>query len=141
MRIFSAKVASLILMVLLSSGVCAQQIFKCKNLASGRFEFTNSPCGGATAGEEVRSRNNTIEGHRGTPASSRAPQRTQSDLQAERIDSKACESAKLDYDVTVGSAGNSKAFIEAKRSFMYGACGMREPNRTTTNINTRIVVR
>lgn len=141
MKIFAVKVASLFLMIVFSGGVCAQQIFKCKNLVSGKFEFTNSPCGGATAGEEVKPRNNTIERPWVAPAPSIAPQRTQSDLQAERVDSRACESAKLDYDVTVGSAGNGRALIEAKRSFMYGACGMGEPNKTTTNINTRIIVR
>lgn len=56
--------------------------------------------------------------------------------QPDRIDRAACEKARRDYDVAVSSITYSKAARQAKREQMYGACGMREPDKT--NINVRV---
>ncbi len=67
-----------------------------------------------------------------------APQRTQPDLQSQRIDGIACEKAKRDYEVTASSTANSRAIVRSKRSMMYGTCGMKEPDENTVNIDTRV---
>lgn len=59
---------------------------------------------------------------------------------AQRIDSVACQRAKRDYEVTASSTANTKAIIEAKRSMMYGACGMREPDVTRNLVKQTVVV-
>ncbi len=137
-----------------------QTHYKCQNSA-GKVEFSDAPCSADLSQGRVRARANSLdssgnrelmlrqenerlkeqlrEQEKKTTASG-APQRTQSDLQAERIDQFACEKAKRDYEVTASSKFNSVEIIEAKRSMMYGTCGMREPNRTSTTVNTRIIV-
>lgn len=141
-------------------GTQAQTHYKCKNSA-GKVEFSDVPCSADLSQGRVRTQANSLDssGNRELilrqenerlkeqlreqekAATSVAPQRTQADLQAERIDQFACEKAKRDYEVTASSKFNSPEIIEARRSMMYGVCGMREPNRSTTNINTRIMVR
>lgn len=59
---------------------------------------------------------------------------TQSDLQAQRIDARACEQARRSYEVESGSISKSAARVKMKREAMYGACGMREPDRTEINV-------
>lgn len=59
---------------------------------------------------------------------------TQPDLQAERIDARACEQARRSYEVESGSISRNQARLNMKREAMYGACGMREPDRTEINI-------
>ena len=161
------NMACLALAMAFCGSIGAQQIFKCKN-AAGNFEFTDAPCSGT--GAQIRARTNSIDssGSRElllrqenerlkeqlqqqkimSPSNTNtAPQRTQPDLQSERIDAIACERAKRDYEVTANASSNSDkpAIVEAKRSMMYGTCGMREPNKNTTNVNVdvnnRILIR
>jgi len=144
-----------------SNNVLAQKpVYKCKG-ATGKIEFTDSPCQGANEVEkkiyiqtnsidfsgsreyQLRKENEQLRGQlveqQRKPASDgRAPQRTEPDLQAERIDSVACERAKRDYEVTASSKFNSNTVVESKRSIMYGTCGMREPDKTTVNVETNI---
>jgi len=75
---------------------------------------------------------------RSAPSNGIAPQRTQPDLQTQRIDSIACERAKRDYEVTASSTANSRAIVQSKRSMMYGTCGMKEPDQNTINLVTKV---
>lgn len=143
----------------LSAG--AQTLYKCKS-PSGSVQFTDAPCAGG--GEQIKARVGALDMSGSRELSLRqenerlreqlqqqqsaqatsakgSQQRTQSDLQADRIDSFACEKAKRDYEVTSNSRSNSQEIIEAKRSMMYGTCGIREPDRNTIVIDNRINVR
>ena len=153
--IFAFRVASLLLGISFSNGAGAQ-IFRCQN-AMGKIEFSDAPCSSAHTKSEIRARPNTLDSsgsrelllrqeneklreqltqQQNTISRSTAPQRTQPDLQSERIDTIACERAKRDYEITANASSNSDkpAIVEAKRSMMYGTCGMREPNKNTTNV-------
>lgn len=157
--IFTCRVVSLLLGVSFSISAGAQ-IFKCQN-SIGKIEFSDAPCSSSHTKSEIRALPNTLNSsgsrelllrqeneklreqltqQKNTVASSTAPQRTQPDLQSERIDTIACERAKRDYEITANSNSNSgkPAIVEAKRSMMYGVCGMREPNKNTTNINVDV---
>lgn len=59
---------------------------------------------------------------------------TQPDLQSQRIDTRECELARRAYEIESGSMSKSKSSVEMKREAMYGACGMREPDRTEINV-------
>lgn len=132
-----------------------QQVYKCQN-ATGTFEFSDTPCNGAKTSERIQARDNSLDfssiresqlrgeneqlreqlrdQQKGAISAGAAPQRTQPDLQAERVDTIACERAKRDYEVTANSNYNSSRIVEAKRSMMYGTCGMREPDSKTINV-------
>jgi len=136
-----------------------QQVFKCKN-AAGTIEFSDYPCGGGRTGGKISVQENSLDFSAGRDSQLRmenkqlkkqlrdqqrnatsngiAPQRTESDLQAQRIDSIACERAKRDYEVTASSKANSHAIVQSKKSMMYGTCGMKEPDQNTINIDTRV---
>lgn len=136
-----------------------QRVYKCQSQA-GKFEFSDAPCVGAGTSEKVQAQGNSLDfssirelqlrrenerlkeqlrdQQKGADASGLAPQRTQPDLQAERVDTVACERAKRDYEVTANSNFNSSRIVEAKRSMMYGTCGMREPASNTINVDTRV---
>ncbi|MES1978124.1 MAG: DUF4124 domain-containing protein [Pseudomonadota bacterium] len=151
---------SLALALACISGAQAQTHYKCQN-SSGKVEFSDTPCSADLSHGKVRARANSLDSsgnrelilrqenerlkeqlnEREKAAAPSAPQRTQADLQAERIDQLACERARRDYEVTASSKFNSPEIIEAKRSMMYGTCGMQEPSRTNTTINNRILVR
>lgn len=156
------SVVSLVFGLSSSGRVNAQQLYKCQS-ANGKIEFTDAPCSGSRTSEKFNARDNSIdtsgsrelslrleneqlrqqlrEQQKSNTTAPSAPQRTQADLQAERIDVLACERAKRDYEVTANSRSSGEAIIEAKRSMMYGTCGMREPDKNTTTVNTRIQVR
>lgn len=158
-KVLSAGVAILVLVFPYSNVTAQQQIFKCKNPA-GKIEFSDYPCQSSSAGGRIIVQQNTLDfsGSRETQlrreneqlkqqlrdqqktatSNDTAPQRTQPDLQAQRIDSIACERAKRDYEVTASSTANSHAVVDSKRSIMYGTCGMKEPDRNTINVDTRI---
>lgn len=151
--------AALLALSFANSDVAAQQqVFKCKD-AKGKIEFTDYPCGGSRTGGQIQVQVNSIDfsagrelqlrteneqlkeqlrdRQRSAPTNGIAPQRTQPDLQTERIDTIACERAKRDYEVTASSTANSRAIVQSKRSMMYGTCGMKEPDQNTINIDTR----
>ncbi|WP_420094145.1 hypothetical protein [Parazoarcus communis] len=113
---------------------------------SGKIVFSDVPCHGKTSGRPVDASPNTIDAsgsreqalrrevqelrermnkYESASQASRSP----SDQQSPRIDSRACEQARRSYDIEAGSLMQNRAAIEAKRSAMYGACGMREPTR------------
>lgn len=132
------------------------QVFKCKS-ATGKVEFSDAGCDGVKSTEKL----NIYSGTNSVDASSSrelllrkeneelksrlqeqrqitntAPQRTQADLQADRIDTYVCERARRDYRVSSSSTSNNANYLESLRIAMYGACGMHEPNRTTVIQNT-----
>lgn len=158
--VFVVNAACLLLTLFSLANAAAQHVYKCKNV-TGKIEFSDGPCQADRIGEKVPLRENSLDssGSReymlrkeneqlkeqlknqqqaAPPYTGVAPQRTQPDLQAERIDTLACERAKRDYEVTASSTANSRAIVEAKRSAMYGVCGMREPDRNTITIENRI---
>jgi len=51
-----------------------------------------------------------------------------------RFDSVACTRARRDYEVTASSSANTRAIVSAKRSMMYGACGLREPDEARQTV-------
>lgn len=142
----------------------AQTVYRCKDNKGG-VTFRDSPCQGH-AREEVMDIQPNILNRSGDrerqlelenkllkqqlqnqattqPQQSQtqqAPQRTPADLQAQQIDTIKCERARRDYEVTASSTANSPQIIEAKRSMMYGACGMSEPNRTDIRIRNSVNV-
>jgi|GEM_PF-2474172 len=157
---FALSVVSLFWWLFASTNVAAQQVFKCTN-AAGKIEFSDAPCHGSRTVEKVRAQANTLDlsgsrelqlrkdieqlreqlkdqQQKAIPTGALAPQRMQPDLQAERIDTLACERARRDYEVTASSTSNSQTIVEAKRSIMYGTCGMREPNKNSITIENRI---
>lgn len=157
------KICCATCLVLLTCTVAAQQVYRCKN-ASGSLEFSDAPCSSGRTGDKISVQPNTLdssatrehllrqenerlkeqlrlqESSMRQSAPVTAPQRSQGDLQAERIDTIECTRARRDYEVTASSSGNSRAIVEAKKSAMYGVCGMREPNQTNVNVNNRITV-
>lgn len=150
---------AVILAIAFASGgdVAAQNVFKCFNTA-GKIEFSDAPCQGAGTGARIQAQGNSIDSsgsreyqlrfeneqlkerlldQERRATASKGP-RTQQDLQAERVDSFACEKAKRDYEVTASSNSNSLSIVQAKRSMMFGTCGMREPDNNSVNIDTRV---
>jgi hypothetical protein len=67
--------------------------------------------------------------------------RTEADLSAEKSGAWACKIATRDYEFEAGSYKQVQNAIDAKRSMMHAACGIKEPtqikNETTTIINQR----
>lgn len=155
--IFSTTAAFLIAVLLSSGNASAQQVFKCLN-SVGKVEFSDVPCQGARTGGRVEAQGNSIDSsgsrelqlrfenerlkeqlrEQERRAASAKGSRTQQDLQAERVDSFACEKAKRDYEVTANSNSSNASIVQAKRSMMYGACGMREPDNKIVNVETRV---
>ncbi len=128
------------------------QYFKCTT-STGKIEFSDKPCRSDTRREIINPRENTVDtsgqreqmmkqeindlrqrveqserqnSYRQQPSHGRS----EADLQAERIDSRACEAAKRNYEIVAGRSAKDEASINASRSAMYGACGMREPDVT-----------
>jgi hypothetical protein len=139
-----------------SQGGAAQVVYKCSNPA-GKIEFSDAPCPVGLVKERVQVRDNTMDmsGTReqillkeneqlrkqlksqeaARAVSEAAPRRTQADLQAERLDTAACQTAKRDYEVIASSKGNSEEIVNSKRSAMFAQCGMQEPAKQTIIIN------
>lgn len=126
------------------------QYFKCTT-STGKIEFSDQPCRSDARRDVINPKANTVDtsGEREqmmkqeiNELKQRIEQaerhnsyqqqpnygRTGSDLQAERIDSRACEAAKRNYEIVAGRSAKDEASISASRSAMYGACGMREPD-------------
>ena len=125
------------------------QYFKCTT-AAGKIEFSDKPCQSDARREIIVPRENTVDtsGHREqimrqeiNELRQRVEQaerqnsyqqpnygRTGPDLQAERIDSRACEAAKRNYEIVADRIKKDEASIDVSRSAMYGACGMRKPD-------------
>lgn len=126
------------------------EVFKCTN-ASGKVEFTDAPCGTAQKSAVVDARPNSLDnsavreqllkiGNRAlqdklaaTQPAAAVPLQAQTD--PSRSDSPACRTAQRDAEIAATSIENNKQLIRARRSAMYVACGVREPDKQVTNIN------
>ncbi|GAB3542865.1 hypothetical protein GCM10027343_15570 [Noviherbaspirillum agri] len=64
--------------------------------------------------------------------------RTEADLSSEKGGSFACQQAKRDYEFEAGSYKQVQNSIDAKRSIMHAACGIKEP--TQIKIDTRTII-
>lgn len=144
-----------LVLLISTSSATAQGVYRCQ-LADGRISFSDSPCGSASKSERLEVVPNSLD-HAGAREQQlllenqrlrdqlRAQQQIQSipseaTSRPERIDSFECRKARRDYEVTANSSSNSKKVIEAKRSAMYGICGMREPDRTDVHIKNEVNV-
>lgn len=152
---FGAMLLSIALLWLIALPANAQ-VFKCVDAATGKLAYSDTPCKKGSTGGVERIQNNTIDSsgsreqalrrelqemqRRMDSLENKRDQptygRTESDLQAERADSRECEQAKRSYDIEAGSMTRSRSTVAAKESAMRSACGMREPDRTTINVYT-----
>jgi hypothetical protein len=131
----------------------AQSVYKCMS-PSGKVLYADAPCakpdvsstvsvqpnalGAAEYGDRLlRQEIDTLRAQlRAARQSGAAPQAAATPVDTIvhagpaplAIDGVACTRAKRDYEVTASSSANTRAIIDAKRSMMYGACGLREPD-------------
>ena len=149
--------SNLALGLLGASGACfafgdvhAAEVFKCTN-PSGKVEFTDAPCGSKQKSAVVDARPNSLDNSAVREQLLRIENRSLQEklaaaqpasatsLQGQpdfaRSDTPACRSAKRDVEAAATSVENNKALIRARQSAMYVACGVREPDKQTTNIN------
>ncbi len=141
--------------VVLACAVGARaEVYRCVS-PSGKVEYSDAPCEKGEKSRTVDVRANVIESTglreqalrmenealkeelKSRPATSSVPaggRDVAPATDAARIDSAACKTAQRDYDVSASSSANSKEALRAKESFMYAACGIREPDRTDVNV-------
>ena len=144
-----------LLLALCWSTFASAQIYRCVDPANGHTSFTDQPCPpGQTAAEIAVPEPNTVDSsgareqallremealrERVRAAEEARVQRSEADLQAERVDSFACSQAQRAYELEAGALKQNEAAIEAKRAAMYGACGLREPDRV--EIEQKVIV-
>lgn len=126
------------------------EVFKCTN-ASGKVEFTDAPCGTNRKSTVVEARPNSLDNSAvreqllkienrklqeklaATQPAAAAPLQGQTEFA--RNDTPACRSAQRDAEIAATSVENNKQLIHARRSAMYVACGVREPDKQITNVN------
>ena len=134
----------------LTASAHAAEVYKCTN-ASGKVEFTDAPCGTQRKSTVVDVRPNSLDNsavreqllkieNRSLQDKLAATQPTpatalQEQSDSPRADSQACRSAKRDAEVAATSVENNRDLIRARRSAVYIACGVREPDRQITNVN------
>ncbi|NMG71169.1 DUF4124 domain-containing protein [Parazoarcus communis] len=135
----------------LAAPLAQAQVYKCLDQKTGETAYSDIPCSISARTQAVNTEPNVIDASgsreqalkkeidalrdelRVHKSSASASNRSQADLQAERIDSRACEQARRSYDIEAGSLKQNKAAIESKRAAMYGACGMQEPDKVEIN--------
>lgn len=66
-------------------------------------------------------------------------QKTSAEIQAEIANSEECKRAKRNYELEAGLVKQEKESIDAKKRFMYSACGMQEPNSVNVNNTVNVV--
>jgi hypothetical protein len=135
---------------LLASTLASAQIYRCTG-PDGRTVFSDTAC--APGSPKLEPRPNVVDtsGQRETQlrmenqalreqleqsqrtAAAPAPAPREND----RFDSAACKSARRDHELAANSVARNQALIDARAAAMYGACGLREPDRRTTTINIR----
>lgn len=143
------------LLLLIASGALplqAQTVYRCQS-PSGQVLFSDEPCPAGSRVERVNVQPNSIDASADRartfssappPPAAASPRETvRSDAAdaaaSDRSQSFACRQAQRDYEVTASSTGNPPALIEAKRSAMFAACGLREPDRAPTEMGPVIV--
>lgn len=136
---------------LLASGVIqAAEVFKCTN-ASGKVEFTDAPCGTNQKSAVMEARPNSLDNSAvreqllkienkslqdKLAATQPAPATLlQRQTESAQSDSPTCRAAQRDTEIAATSVESNKELIRTRRSAMYVACGVREPDKQITNIN------
>lgn len=130
------------------------QVYRCVS-AAGKVEYADAPCEKGARGTVVDVRPNVIESAslreqvlrlenerlkeqmRNPPAAASAPVAAATAALAVPVDPVACRQARRDYEVTASSTSNTKELIRAKESAMYSACGLREPDRQSIEVNVQ----
>ena len=134
----------------LLSNAQAAEVYKCTN-AFGRVEFTDAPCGTERKSSVVDARPNSLDNsavreqllkieNRSSQDKLAATQPTpatsmQGQSDSTRADSAGCRSAKRDAEIAATAVENNRDLIRSRRSAMYIACGVREPDKQAANIN------
>jgi hypothetical protein len=129
-------------------------VYKCMNHV-GKTEFSDAPCSAGSAGKTIGVKPNVVDMSEQREQSLKAENqmlkdklaanqadssnpRANNNSDSSRIDSAACRTAKHDYEITASSIEKNSAMLRVRESAMYGACGLREPDRTNINIKTEL---
>ncbi|MEB0138502.1 MULTISPECIES: DUF4124 domain-containing protein [unclassified Undibacterium] len=119
------------------------QVFRCQN-AAGEVVFSDQTCPGDSQGRRFKVQANggragreiaaplQVEPLPPAAAASESPQNEPHPLQ---VDAMACEHAQRNYDVSAASSNPNLFKLKALASAMYAACGLREPDISTTTIH------
>ena len=130
--------------------LASAEVYRCTNSA-GKTEFSDAPCPRGSASKSLDIRPNVVDtsdfreqslkaenqelrnqlATRQTDAANSGKANTND---ASRIDSAACRTAKRDLEITASSIDKNPAMFRAREAAMYGACGLREPDRTNITI-------
>ena len=140
---------------MLFAGAASAEVYKCTG-ADGKVTFGDSPCTGSANEKVLKVRPNTIDTSQDrnrqlVNENSRLQEQLSSQRVAaaqaphghsEQIDRRGnsadCASARRDYEVEASSIARTDAKLRARESMMYGACGMREPERTSNVTNVEV---
>jgi hypothetical protein len=143
-------------LALFAMSAAQAQILKCVD-AKGNVEFSNQSCQKGWTRQELAIKENTVnssgareqalllENQRlkeqlqksqaetaaqasAPPGAPAAPILSEADLQAQRLRSGACDDAARRYELAAGSISPQLELIAARRSGMFAACGIREPD-------------
>ena len=139
------------------------QILKCTG-PKGEVEFSNQSCQKGWKRQELALKENTVN-HSGSreqsllienerlkaqlekaqavqpaPPAAAAPVLTEADLQAQRLRAPACEDAARRYEIAAGSVAPRPELIAARRSAMFAACGIPEPDSVNLSTQTQVNV-
>lgn len=137
----------------------AQQVYRCEQ-PDGRVAYSDAPCPRSARQAQVDVAPNTVDTsadreqmlkqenerlrdqlRREQAAASRPqPVVVQSGPPADRVNTPECRKAQEAYETSASAMTNTEAFIEAKRSAMFAACGLAEPDRTVAAPAPVIVV-
>ncbi len=141
------------------------QVLKCVG-PKGQVEFSNQSCQKGWTRQELAIKENTVsqsgareqalllenerlkaqlEQAKTAPtsaatasASAGAQTLTEADLAAQRLKSPACEDAARRYEIAAGSIAPVADLIAARRSAMFAACGIREPDSVSVKTNVQV---
>lgn len=130
--------------------IALADVYRCQS-PTGKVAFSDAPCTVGNAGQAVdirpnvvntsdlreqmlRAENQVLKDQLAAKPAGSIQQPLPSNSEAWRIDTAACRTAKHDYEISASSIDKNPAMLRARESAMYGACGMREPDRTTVKI-------
>jgi hypothetical protein len=155
--VLSATLSAVV--VLWAPAAQAQQVYRCEQ-PDGRVAYSDAPCPRSARQAQVDVAPNTVDTsadrevmlrqenerlreqlRREQAAASRpAPVVVQNAVPADRVHTPECRKAQEAYETSASSISNTEAFIDAKRSAMFAACGLAEPDRTVAAPAPVIVV-
>lgn len=157
-QIFRVSISRLVMLTVASSCIyspfASADIYKCVNNV-GKIEFSDAACLAGSAGKAIGVKPNVLDTSDQREQSLKAEnkmlrdklaanqadssiQRASNNSDSSRIDSAACRTAKHDYEITASSIDKNPAMLRARESAMYGACGLREPDRTHITVKNKV---